>query len=137
MAQFLGDKSALARVHHDDVMLRVSALYLSGQIATCGMIDLEMLYGARNADDHRELALDRTLLPRVACGDDAFDRAIAVQGTLAETGRHRTVALENLIIAAAAELAGIAVLHYESDFDLIAEVTGQPTEWVVPLGTVA
>jgi hypothetical protein len=26
------------------------------------------------------------------------------------------------------------VLHYDADFDLIAAVTGQPTEWVVPAG---
>jgi predicted nucleic acid-binding protein len=136
VAQYLGDKSALTRVHHDDVMLRVSALYLSGQIATCGMIDLEMLYSARTAQDHRELVLDRALLPRVACGDDAFDRAIEVQGALAESGRHRAVALEDLVIAASAEQAGLTVLHYDHDYDLIAEVTGQPTEWVVPRGTV-
>ena len=136
MTQYLGDKSALARLHQDEVLHRVSALYLSGQIATCGMVDLELLYSARNGDDHRELALDRLLLPRVPCGDDAFDRAIEVQGILAEEGRHRSVGLEDLVIAAAAELAGLAVLHYDQDYDLIAEVTGQPMEWVVPRGTV-
>jgi len=136
VAQYLGDKSALARVHQDDVLHRVSALYLSGEIATCGMIDLELLYSARNGDDHRELAFDRQLLPRVPCGDTAFDRAIEVQGKLADAGRHRSVALEDLIIAAAAEQAGLAVLHYDQDYDLIAEVTGQPTEWVVPRGSV-
>jgi predicted nucleic acid-binding protein len=136
VAQYLGDKSALARLHQDDVLHRVSALYLSGQIATCGMIDLELLYSARNGDDHRELAFDRQLLPRVPCGDAAFDRAIEVQGELADAGRHRSVALEDLIIAAAAEQAGLAVLHYDQDYDLIAEVTGQPMEWVVPRGSV-
>jgi predicted nucleic acid-binding protein len=136
VARYLGDKSALARVHHDDVMVRVSALYLSGLIATCGMIDLDMLHSARSAQDHRELVWDRALLPRVACGDDAFDRAIEVQGELAETGRHRGVPLEDLIIAASAELAGLTVLHYDQDYDVIASVTGQPTEWVVPRGTV-
>lgn len=136
MAQYLGDKSALARLHQDEVLHRVSALYLSGQIATCGMIDLEMLYSARSGDDHRELALDRMLLPRVPCGDAAFDRAIEVQSTLADNGQHRSVGLEGLIIAAAAEQAGLAVLHYDRDYDLIAEVTGQAMEWVVPRGTV-
>jgi len=136
VAQYLGDKSALARVHHDDVMLRVSGLYLSGQIATCGMIDLELLYSARNADDHRELVLDRMLLPRVPSGDEVFDRAIDVQGLLAESGLHRRVGIEALIIAAAAEGAGLVVLHYDQDYDLIAEVTGQAAEWVVPRGTV-
>jgi len=29
----------------------------------------------------------------------------------------------------------VRVLHYDRDFDLIAEVTGQPVEWVVPYGT--
>lgn len=135
MAQYLGDKSALARVHQDDVLHRMSALYLSGQIATCALIDLELLYSARTAADHQELLLDRMLLPRVPCGDDALDRAIEVQGLLAETGRHR-LPTNDLIIAAAAELAGLTVLHYDSDFDLIAEVTGQFTEWVVPRGTV-
>ena len=30
----------------------------------------------------------------------------------------------------------IAVLHYDSDFDIIARVTGQPTEWVEPHGSL-
>lgn len=136
MAQYLGDKSALARLHQDEVLHRVSALYMSGQIATCGMVDLELLYSARNGDDHRELILDRLLLPRVPCGDAAFDRAIEVQGILADAGRHRSVGLEDLVIAAAAEQAGMSVLHYDQDYDLIGAVTGQPMEWVVPRGTV-
>ncbi len=40
------------------------------------------------------------------------------------------------IIAATAELAGLAVLHYDRDYDLIAEITGQNVEWVVPRGSV-
>jgi len=42
-----------------------------------------------------------------------------------------------LLIATAAEAAGLVVLHYDHDFDLIAVVTGQPTEWIVPAGSVA
>ena len=36
----------------------------------------------------------------------------------------------------AAERAGMGVLHYDAGFDRIAAVTGQPTEWVVPRGSV-
>jgi len=136
MAQYLGDKSALARVHHDDVFHRVSSLYVSGQIATCAMVDLELLHSARSGPDHDEVLLDRRLLPRVPCGDAAFDRAIEVQNELAHRGRHRGVGLQDLVIAASAELAGLTVLHYEQDYDLISSVTGQPTEWVVPWGSV-
>jgi hypothetical protein len=41
-----------------------------------------------------------------------------------------------LLIAAAAEAAGLIVLHYDQDYDVIARVTGQPVEWVVPRGSV-
>jgi predicted nucleic acid-binding protein len=34
----------------------------------------------------------------------------------------------DLIVAATAELAGLTVVHLDKNFDLIAEVTGQPTE---------
>lgn len=58
-----------------------------------------------------------------------------VQGELARSGRHR-VPIPDLLVAAAAENGGLTVLHYDSDFDTIAGVTGQPTEWVVPRGSV-
>ena len=35
-----------------------------------------------------------------------------------------------------AERHGVTLLHYRADYDLIAEVTGQPVEWVVPRGSV-
>jgi predicted nucleic acid-binding protein len=135
MAQYLADKSALERVHHQDVLQRIGALYLNGRVATCWAIDLELLYSARTAADHAELVVDRGFLPRVPCGDAAGDRAVEVQGLLAATGRHR-LPINDLIIAATAELAGLTVLHYDADFDRIAEVTGQPVEWIVPRGTV-
>lgn len=80
--------------------------------------------------------MERRLLPRSPITEDCLDRAIAVQRELAERGLHRAVTTKDLIIAAAAELAGLVVLHYDHDFDRIAEVTGQATEWVVPAGTV-
>jgi predicted nucleic acid-binding protein len=55
---------------------------------------------------------------------------------LARKGQHRGVTIPDLLIAAAAEAAGLTVLHYDSDFDRIAEITGQPVEWIVPPGSV-
>jgi predicted nucleic acid-binding protein len=49
---------------------------------------------------------------------------------------HRQVALPDLLVAAAAELAGIPVSHYDRDFELIAEVTGQPMRAIAPLGSL-
>jgi predicted nucleic acid-binding protein len=72
----------------------------------------------------------------VAIDQATLDRAQSVHETLAERGQHRGAAIADLIIAAAAELAGLTVLHYDADFDLIATVTRQPVQWVVPAGSV-
>jgi predicted nucleic acid-binding protein len=64
-----------------------------------------------------------------------FERAIEVQGLLAARGQHR-LPIPDLIIAAAAEAARMTVLHYDADFDTIASVTRQETEWVAPQGSL-
>lgn len=56
------------------------------------------------------------------------DRALEVQVALASTGEHRAPSIPDLIIAATAELAGLAVLHVDKDFEVIAGITGQPLE---------
>ncbi len=111
-------------------------MFMGGRVATCSLLDLEVLYSAPNAASHAETRHERTLFPRVPCGDDEVERAIEVQAELADHGRHRGVPITDLVIAAAAEHAGLILLHYDHDFDVIAEITGQPTEWVVPRGTV-
>jgi predicted nucleic acid-binding protein len=56
------------------------------------------------------------------------NRAVEVQVLLADLGKHRAPAVPDLLVAAAAERAGLTVLHVDKDFELIAEVTGQPLE---------
>lgn len=56
------------------------------------------------------------------------DRAFEVQMLLADCGQHRAPSIPDLLIAATAEKAGLTVLAVDRDFDLIAEVTGQPVE---------
>jgi predicted nucleic acid-binding protein len=63
-------------------------------------------------------------------------RAIEIQGLLAQRGQHRSARVVDLLLAATAEAYGLTVLHYDSDYDLIAAATGQPCEWVVPRGSV-
>ena len=56
------------------------------------------------------------------------DRALEIQLQLVDRGRHSAPSVPDLIVAATAEFAGLTVLHFDKDFDLIAEITGQPTE---------
>jgi len=53
---------------------------------------------------------------------------MAVQQLLADHGQHRAPSVPDLLLAATGELADLTVLHIDKDFDLIAEVTGQPVE---------
>ena len=136
MAQYLADKSALARAYLPSVGARLEPLFIGGEIATCGIVDLELLFSARRAKDYLAILADRTSLPRAVVGETGIERAIEVQTALARKGQHRGVTIPDLLIAAAAEASGWSVLHYDADFDRIAEVTGQPVEWVVPRGSV-
>jgi hypothetical protein len=134
-ARYLVDKSALARMRVDTVRNRLGPIIEAGEAATCGIIELEVLYSGRSHDDLKRIRRRRALAyDRVPLDDATFDRAIEVQIELAKSGRHR-VPIPDLIIAAAAESAGLVVLHYDKHYDLIAEVTGQAAEWVVPRGS--
>ncbi len=129
---YMIDKSALARMPLEPVRRRLAPIIEGGRAATCALIELEVLYSTRNHADHLRTRERRKLAYRnVPLTEETFQRAIYVQGELARAGHHR-LPIPDLVIAAAAESAGLTVLHYDADFDRIAEVTGQPVEWVVP-----
>lgn len=50
--------------------------------------------------------------------------------------RHRSAGAVDLLVAATAELRGLTVLHYGNDFETIASVTGRPTRWLMPQGSL-
>jgi predicted nucleic acid-binding protein len=133
---YLIDKSALARMSLESVRRRLAPILEAGEAATCAIIDLEMLYSARSRDDYEDIRRRRSLAYHtVPIAQTTLQRALAVQAALARIGHHR-VAIPDLMIAAAAEAAGLTVLHYDRDYDVIARVTGQPVEWVVERGSV-
>jgi len=63
------DPSALVRVHLDPVAQRVGPLFLAGEVAAGGIVDLELLFSARSSTDHFALLSDCRSLPRVEGGD--------------------------------------------------------------------
>ncbi|MDQ1739752.1 MAG: hypothetical protein QOE53_1404 [Pseudonocardiales bacterium] len=115
----------------------IEPLLLAGRIATCGIVDLELLFSAPSPATYRELAEALRAMPRVPVTDAAVDRALEVQMLLANQSQHRSVPLPDLLVAACAEAAGLTVLHYDADYERIAKVTGQTVQWVVPRGSVA
>ena len=127
---WLIDKSAHARLPQSpDAELWLNRVQ-RGLVAIAPVTLLEIGYSARNVTDWS--AFQSTppigLMPVQGLDAHAESRAIHVQGLLAQRGYHRAVSIPDLLIAATAESAGLTVLHVDKDFELIAEVTGQPVE---------
>lgn len=132
---YLVDTPVLGRAHQQQVGDRLEELARRGQMWTCRLIDLEVAYASR-ARDAAEVIEERAGLPSAPIDDRVMDRARHVAKLLAEAGRHRGAKPVDLVIAAAAEAAGLTVLHYDADYERIGAVTRQPTEWVAPAGTL-
>ena len=134
-AYFLADTSAVARIGQPAIRARLHPLMEAGLVARCTITDLEAGVSARSGVDWTRTRSARSPWPRAPIDQSVLDRAHEVQGELAHRGLHRTVKIGDLLIAAAAERAALVVLHYDRDFDRIAAVTDQPTEWIVSPGT--
>jgi predicted nucleic acid-binding protein len=131
----LADTSVLTRLGHATVRAAVEPLATGGHVARAGLSDLEVGFSARTLTEWTRLAGALATFPLIETDASHLQRARQVQRLLAGRGsRGRKV--PDLLIAAAAEMNGLIVLHYDADFDLIRRVTGQPCEWVVPAGTI-
>lgn len=113
---------------------RLGPLLEQGLVATCGIVDLEVLFSA-DTGSYSDILEERAGLPRLDMSETIFGRAIEIQRDLARTSQHR-VPIPDLLVAATAEQYGVIVVHYDRDFERIATVTGQRHMWVVPQGTL-
>lgn len=133
---FVADTSALARMGKPGTRWLLEKV-LTGQVILTPLVDLEMGRVARNPAEHERTRLRRRVTyPRLEHEPGDFERALAVQGLLADGGLHRAVALTDLLVAASAERVGYPVVHYDQDYDRIAEVTGQAVVWVAERGSL-
>jgi predicted nucleic acid-binding protein len=133
--RFLVDTSVLKRLRHDEVRGVVEPLAERGELGRPSICDLEVGYSARNAAEWAELLTALDAFARVETSAAHVTRALHVQRLLAERSK-RGRKVPDLLVAAAAEELSISLLHYDADFDLIAEVTGQASQWVVQAGTI-
>jgi predicted nucleic acid-binding protein len=135
----LADTSAWTNRHKNASVSRdFEARLLAGEIATCAMVKLELLWEARDADAFRRRRDQLEALHDIRIDGPVWERAIDVFEFLAARAplHHRQVKLPDLLIGAAAESAGVPVCHYDRDFELIAEVTGQPVRALAPIGSL-
>ena len=130
MTGWLIDKSALVRLAASPDAQEWADRIQRGLVRISTVTRLEVGYSARAADDlRRALAVPPlSSMPVEYLTPAIEDRAVEVQAALADRGQHRAPSIPDLLIAAAAELAQLTVLHIDKDYDLIAGITGQPVE---------
>ncbi len=130
LIEWLIDKSALVRPADSPDAAEWAARIERGLVRITTSTRLEIGYSARSEGDARWMfttppvsAMPVEYLPQAI-----EDRALQVQLVLADKGQNRAPSIPDLLIAAAAELAGLTVLLMDKDFDLTASITGQPAE---------
>jgi predicted nucleic acid-binding protein len=129
------DTSILTRLREPTVREAIEERAQRGQLARAGISDLELGFSARNAAEWDRLADAVEVFELVESTAEHVRRARQAQRLLAS--RHqRGRKVPDLLVAAAAEARSLIVLHYDMDFDLIAAVTGQSCQWVVPAGSI-
>src|SRR5215475_12008148 len=130
MTSWLIDKSALVRLAASPDAAEWAGRIERGLVRITTVTRLEAGYSARSGPDLRAGLRQPPLsaMPVEYLTPPIEDRAVEIQAVLADRGQHRAPSIPDLIIAATAELAGLTVLHLDKDFDLIADVTGQPVE---------
>lgn len=131
----LVDTSVLTRLNRPEVRAAIEPRVQRGELARAGISDLEIGYSARSAAEWDRLASALELFNLVETTKEHVRRAKQVQRLLAAK-HQRGRKVPDLLIAAAAEAEGLSVLHYDADFDRIAAITGQRTEWVLPAGSI-
>jgi predicted nucleic acid-binding protein len=130
VTSWLIDKSALVRLAASPDAAEWAARIERGLVRITTVTRLEIGYSARSGPDLR-VGLQRpplSSMPVEYLTPAVEDRSVEVLTLLADRGQHRAPSVPDLIIAATAELAGLTILHLDKDFEVIAEITGQPVE---------
>jgi predicted nucleic acid-binding protein len=127
---WLIDKSALVRLAASPEAAAWAARIERGLVRITTVTRLETGCSARSGSGLRAAFRRPPLssMPVEYLTPAIEDRAVEILTLLADRGQHRAPSIPDLIVAATAELAGLTVLHLDKDFDLIAEITGQPME---------
>ena len=111
---------------------------VGGSLAVTDMVVVEYLNGARNLAEYDRFAWSLGAAQRLRAEPEDWDRVLDAHRLLAASGagHQRSVSLPDLIVAAVAERHGVALVHYDEDYERIAALTSQPVRWVVPRGSV-
>jgi predicted nucleic acid-binding protein len=130
VTSWLIDKSALVRLAGSPDAADWASRIERGLVRIATVTRLEVGHSARSGPELRARLRQPPMasMPVEYLTPTIENRAVEVLALLADRGQHRAPSLPDLLIAASAELAGLTVLHLDKDFEIIADITGQPVE---------
>jgi predicted nucleic acid-binding protein len=131
------DTSAWSRAHHPAVRERWIEALEAGRLRVSPIARLEILLSARSGKDFDTLAERLTTLrtapltPAVARAAEDAMRTLAHRSAGAQR-----IPIADYLLAAAAQELGAAVIHYDHDYDTLAEVMTFESIWLAPRGSL-
>jgi len=133
------DNSAFQRGGHPTVRGAWARALKEGQLYRTPLLEFEVLYSARNPREYAELKEELQALHPLELTQSAIEAGLAAQEELAvkHAGFHR-LAHPDYLVAAMAAHDDLGVLHYDRDFDRIAQESslGFESVWIAPAGTL-
>jgi predicted nucleic acid-binding protein len=132
------DTSAFARAHHPDVRAAWRRAVIEDRLRLAPPVRMEILYTARDGAAFDALAEQLSALRPAPLTSAVLRAAEDAMRTLAHrsAGSQRLPLVDYLVAAAAQEL-GAAVIHYDRDYDTLAEVMEFESVWLAPAGALA
>ena len=131
------DTSAFARAHYEEVRGSWQEALLADRLRLSPAARLEILFTARDGDSFDVLAELLSALRPAPLSSSVVRAAEQAMRTLAHrSAGSQRIPIVDYLLAAAAQETGAAVIHYDGDYDTLAEVMEFESVWIVPSGTV-
>ncbi len=133
------DNSAFQRGGNEIVRADWLEALQEGHLYRSPILEFEVLYSARNTREHAELREELEALRPLELSEAAVGAGLEAQAELARhaAGFHR-LPHQDYLVAAIAAANELGVLHYDADFDRIAEHSSLAFEsiWIASAGTL-
>lgn len=124
MSRYLVDNSVLQRLPRSPAVQTAVGAILDAEdeLCSCASTLDEFAYSARSAAEHAEGTYRlRTSFLHLSASPDTDQIVIDIRTALWQAGKGCAAGVIDVAMAAAAVHAGATVLHYDSDFDHIAD----------------
>lgn len=131
------DTSAWLRAHHPHVREPWRRTLHGDRLRIPPAVRLEILLSARDARSFDELAEELSALRTAPLTAAVIRAAEEAMRTLAHrsAGTQR-IPIVDYLVAAAAQETGAAVIHYDRDYDTLAEIMEFESLWLAPSGSL-